>query len=353
MKSATIYDIAKRAGVSPMAVSIALRPPSPKLRLGQHTRQRVQKIARRINYHPNHCARGLSLRKTFNVGVYINRIEYFELMSLSWRRLIKALQSRLWQHGYRLGFYFFEPGQDEGFEDFLVPHRFVDGIVVQGRTLSPAEIAQIHASGIPSVSLYENLDGFHSLTIDEFATGQAAAEYLYQCGHRQAAVLAHPTNVERWEGRLRGFFQRASELGLETPASAQFYSDTPDIVGSERLVGRRLFEQFHRAATRIRCLYVPSDYLAFGVLEAMDEAGVCLGREISLLSYDNVEGHGLTPWGQPRLTSFDPPHDALGKKAAEIFVHQPSATSPSPVQLSYAATLVERGAVKKIACPNV
>ncbi|MBI4025413.1 MAG: LacI family DNA-binding transcriptional regulator [Verrucomicrobia bacterium] len=338
----TLKDVAQASGLAVSTVSNILCN-SPHSWASTATRQRVFDVAKKTGYRVNLVARGLSLGRTFNIGFYINRVEYLALSRLSWHRTVLAMQTRLWKHGYRLGFYVFEPGQDLGFEEFLTPHRYVDGIIVQGRNLSAEEIAAIRESKIRTVSMFENIRGFHSLAVDEFRAGRVAAEYLYQRGHRQAAIIAGLHHVERWDGRIRGFVQRSAEIGLEVPESAQHFVDAAKWVHSERVIGRKLFRQFLRSEPSIRCLYVPSDYYAFGVVDELDEQGLRLGADFSLLSYDNLEGAGHAPWGAPRLTTFEPPSAEIGGKAADLIVAQ--SESSKPTQTIFTPELVERSSV--------
>ncbi|MBI4023415.1 MAG: substrate-binding domain-containing protein [Verrucomicrobia bacterium] len=348
VKQTTIYDVAAKARVSAMTVSRALRPGSGCSCVRASTRAHIQRIARKLNYRVNPVARGLSRGCAYNIGFHINRMD-FSLLTPVWRNLVFPMQSRLRENGYRLGFYYFEPGRDDGWEEFLTPHRFVDGVVVLGRNLSAAEITAVRKSGVRAVSLYEKINGFHSLTIDEFAAGRAAAEFLYERGHRQAAVLALRYDVERWEGRTLGFLQRAAEIGIEVPKSARFWASIPETFGAERMTARRLFLRFLESESPIRCLYVPSDYLAFGVLEILDEQGLRLGTDFSVLSYDNLEGTGCAPWGVPRLTSFEPPYVAVGVKAADILIDQENENGATGA--TFQPKLVERGSVAKVVVP--
>lgn len=322
----TIYDIAAKARVSHATVSLALRPPpNGRSRMQPSTRRHILKTAQRLGYRPNILARGLKCGRTYNVGMYINRADYLNLTLPSWHAVVLAAQTQLWKHGYHLSFSYFERGQGTGFLEFLTPGRFVDGILVQGRNLSSREISAIRKSGMPTVSLYEKIDGFWSLTVDEYGAGQAAAEYLWECGHRRVAIIAPRHGVERWDGRIHGFLKRAAEIGLEVPKAATTMVERATGMGSERIVGRRLFRGLLKRAPAIRCVYVPSDYYAFGVLDVMDEHRLRVGKDVSLLSYDNLEGKGHGPWKSPRLTSYDPPHDLMGIRAADLLAGQAGA----------------------------
>ncbi|MDD5704762.1 MAG: LacI family DNA-binding transcriptional regulator [Kiritimatiellae bacterium] len=345
MSRKTMEDVARRAGVSTMTVSLALRAGwEGGHRVSAATRQRVLEAAKALGYSMHPAARALRHGRSYNIGFHINLAAFQWGGVPAWSNVILPMQRDLWKRGYQLGFYHFRPGDIAEFGEFLSSGRFVDGIVTLGRNLSRREADVIRASGIRAVSLYEKLAGFASLLIDEEAAGRAAADYLYERGHRQAGILAQDIRVKRWTGRLRGFRERAAQIGLEIPAEAELLiGPDEDIAGSERRVARELFRKYVAGGAAVRCLWVPSDYLAFGVVEEMDEQGLHLGRDFSVLSYDNFEGMGLAPWGKPRLTSFCPPLADIGRSAAEILVAEADGKGPDCRQ--FQARLVVRGSV--------
>ena len=71
MINATIYDVARGAGVSLATVSRVLNNPE---KVKDETRQRVLKVIKELGYRPNVIARGLASRKTTTVGVVISDI---------------------------------------------------------------------------------------------------------------------------------------------------------------------------------------------------------------------------------------------------------------------------------------
>lgn len=341
----TLREVAAKAGVSMMTVSCALHPRhGRRSHASARTCQRILRVANRLHYRLNVVARSLRLKRTSNIGFYVNGEIFFRTMPRL-HSLLFPMQARFRQSGYRLSFDYFERGHAKGFREFLVPGRYVDAIVTFGRNLTDREIRMIRASGMPAVSLYEKIDGLDSLTIDEWSAGRAAADYLYQCGHREAAVIAHLPATKRWQGRVLGFLERAQELNLAVPESHRLYSDAFDLLGNERRVARELFGKFLENGVPARCLYVPSDYLAFALVELLDERGLRLGRDISLLSYDNLEGHGYRPWPTPRLTSLDPPHSAIAIQAAEILIGHSEANGKQ--HLVFHPQLVERDSVSR------
>ncbi|MHC1766112.1 MAG: LacI family DNA-binding transcriptional regulator [Verrucomicrobiia bacterium] len=62
----TLADLAKKTGLTPMGVSLALRGQTGQGGVSEKTRERVQKLAQRMGYQPNETARELrGLRRTW------------------------------------------------------------------------------------------------------------------------------------------------------------------------------------------------------------------------------------------------------------------------------------------------
>lgn len=345
-RPATLAEVARLAGVSTAAASLAIREPQGRRRVSRASQRRIKEVASRLNYRPNPAARTLALSRTHQIGLYLNSPNSLNLSLTPWREVLTRIQSRLGKAGYRLGIYYFPPGRETGFSDFLIPNRFVDGLLVQGRDLSPGEIQKIREAGMPVISLYEDIPGMHSLTIDEERMGSDAADYLYGMGHRRIALLAMTAQRPGWNGRITGFLRRAEELGIGLPASRQCIEPVGDRLAGSLELPRELFRKFSRIRGSVTALYCPSDYLSFALLKALDKQGIEVGRDLSLLSYDNLEGMGFRPWSVARLTSFSPPFARIAERVMDLFDHLDA--FPSPTHHVFAPRIVERGSVAKI-----
>ncbi|HWL53368.1 MAG TPA: LacI family DNA-binding transcriptional regulator [Chthoniobacteraceae bacterium] len=344
MSAITIAQIAEEAGVSPMTVSIALRPQHGRSRISPETRERICALAKKMNYRPNPSAKNLALARSHHIGFYLNSPEALNLSTIPRRRIISTTQAQLWKRGYRLGIYYFESEREEGFSEFLTPRRFVDGIMTLGFTLSAAEIAKIRASGMPTISLYHKIKGMRSFTIDFDAMARHAAEYLHAHGHREIAILAAGTLQHE---RIFGFRQRAQELGLRVP-DERIFLEPLDQGRTSEILARRLVGALmaSRAPAAVTAFYIPSDYLAIEIVRFMEANGKVLGRDFSVISFDNLEGQGQRPWDELRLTSYDPPYAEIGEAVAAT-LGQPDAR-PEDACRTFKAHLVERRSVRRL-----
>lgn len=343
----TIYDISKRANVSAMTVSRALRPGSRKA-VHPDTAKRIVAIAEELNYQPYTAARELTLRKTLNIGFCINSPQFNYYRPLI-RPLLQTLQTELDTHGYRLGYYYFQGGADPQFAEFLKTGRVVDAIVVFGRNLCKEEISIIRKSKIRAVSLFEAIKGLHSIVVDDFSGGRMAADYLWGRGFREVAQIAlwlGEESQKRWNGRIIGFQERAAELGMKVVSIENHWDKAYDLPYAwyHGKTAPDLIERIQALGEAGRCVYVNSDSYAFGLLRQMDEKGLAVGKDISILSFDNAEALGYGPWEVPRLTTFERPRVEIGRFAARLAMALTD-DAETPKEHTFPVTLIERSSV--------
>ncbi len=319
-KAVTIYDIAKRAKVSPMTVSRSLRD-DHNAPIKPSTAERIRKIAAEMNYRPSPAARSLILRKTFNVGFCIND-PTFNFFSSLFYPLCEALQAELRASGYRLGYYFFRSDMPEEFASFLEDRQVFDAIIVLGRNLTEAEREAIRVSEVRAISIYEVLPEMASLLIDDEQGGRIAADYLWSRGFRKGTMLyrwlGKPDRID-WNGRIYGFRQRAKELGLEVQEiEITSRLDVRQFLGYYEAVPPELLQQILDSGEAGRCVYCTSDRFAIPLVHHADRLGLKLGEDISIMGFDNIEGQFERPWEQPRLTTIHRPRDEVGRMAARL-----------------------------------
>lgn len=320
-EAVTIYDIAKRAKVSPMTVSRSLRDDHDNP-IKPSTAERIRKIAAEMNYRPSPAARSLILRKTFNVGFCINDPTFNYYSSLFYP-LCMALQEELRGSGYRLGYYFFRPEAPEEFASFLADRQVFDAIVVLGRNLTGVEREAIRVNKVRAISLYEELPETASLVIDDEQGGRLVADYLWGRGFREVSMLyfwAGAPEMVGWNGRILGFRQRAGELGLSVQEISvkRLAGRNPREAAGFNAVEPGMLQRVLDSGTAGRCIYCTSDTFAISLIHQADELGLSLGKDVSIVGFDNIEGQFEKVWEKPRLTTINRPRDEVGRMAARL-----------------------------------
>ncbi|HRU05155.1 MAG TPA: substrate-binding domain-containing protein [Candidatus Brocadiia bacterium] len=173
------------------------------------------------------------------------------------------------------------------------------------------EIEALWRRGVPLVVANLELDlALPCTRVDHEAVGRSAARLLMALGHRRIGMMIRDPNRVFYGRFLRGCQSALEEAGLraagETVGVSRDYLDPQEPVK----VAREMLSRKPRV-TAVAC---GRDHLAKAVRQAADEMGLALGRDLSVVSYDDcswAEGQGF-------LTTFREPCRELGAAAVEM-----------------------------------
>lgn len=145
-------DVARAAGVSVTTVTHALNPP-PGVRMNSETRERVCRIARKMNYRPNFFGRALVTGKSFAIGLL--QPAYEALFLEFYQRMAYGLAGSMAKDDYNLLMAF----RDERKNYLkLIRQGRVDGMVVLQSKSTNDDIREITATGVPTIMLNQPYD---------------------------------------------------------------------------------------------------------------------------------------------------------------------------------------------------
>ena len=122
------------------------------------------------------------------------------------------------------------------------------------------------------------------------------------------------------DARLHEFVRQAEAAGI---ARAKIeIIDVPLQIGDNgRMSGYRTGRKI-LPECRGKFIFCTSDFITFGLIDAMHENGIVPGKDVQLVSYDNLEGYGMVPYERPIITSVDFPKDEVARRAAELLIAQ-------------------------------
>lgn len=177
MKSISLLQLARLAGVSKTTVSLILNGKSDRYKISSSTKKRVLKLATENNYKPNILARNLSMGKSMTVGVIVPDLKDHDNSVL-----VGTIEQELFAAGYQmvLGI---SGSDEERTEKILLEmtERKVDGILY----VSPGDkISDASEPEIPLVSVGDISEDHPSVTIDVDAGMKMIIGYWYPRGRR-------------------------------------------------------------------------------------------------------------------------------------------------------------------------
>lgn len=285
MPQVTIKDIARLAGVSVTTVSRALNHASE---IRPETRDRVLKLCREKGYRTNLLARSLVSSRTNVLGLILPSIAnpYYAAMALNIEIYARS-------RGYQVMLSTGRPGDDriEDLFEFLISQR-VDGILLANAGDAAHDLLWRYQSTMPCVLLGSHARDtsqlrLNAVSVDNYAGGCMAAEYLHSLGHRKVVYLGRRLGTASHTLRYKGFRNTARELEMELRTI-----ENPDPSSSVES-GHRLGLELLSGPLPETAVFAASDAMALGVLQAADELGVEIPRQLSLMGFDNIEYAGL------------------------------------------------------------
>ena len=306
MKSVTIKDVAKAAGVSYSTVSRALSG-SPEI--SEETRERIIRMCKEMNYMPNTVARAMVMKSTKLLGLILPSINnpFMSEMAYHIDRQVRA-------RGYNIVLCNSSGDPEQEREQFeLMIARQVDGILLLPAMADSYALLEPYLSRIPTVFVGENLREAPEsyVSVDNFRGAQIGMEYLYELGHRDILYFGRRRGSTTHQLRADGYAAFCKEHGLKEQYCNNMFSSTTIKYGYQQAM--QLFQQ-ERGYTAI---FAATDTNALGIMQAAEELGINIPGDVSLLGFDNIRDSGL-----PRidLTTIEQPKNLLASVAVDTLL---------------------------------
>lgn len=293
---ATINDIARLTGFSPMTVSRVFNNPE---KVKPKTREIIMRVVEEQDFHPNNVASSLARKCTNIIFVYIPKGLFATEQFVS--QTVTAIGERLGERGYSF-LLSRELPRGEGF----------DGMIMMGLSHDEErEILKAKSVSKPVV-LYGNSDDFPAwVDVDNYRGARLAAEHLISHGHRSIALIGAPQKMRYAEERLNGYLDCLSEHGLSTDGRMTVIGEANEQGGY--LCATELLDRGIKADA-IACA---TDTMAIGCIRALKERGISVPDEISVVGFD---GFGHENIITPRLTTVRQPLFEVGVKLADTLI---------------------------------
>lgn len=294
----TSFDIAYLAGVSQPTVSRALRG-SKSVSLA--TRQRVEEIARQLNYSVDKNASSLRSQRSNTIallffedptpdGANINPFFLAMLGSITRASANRGLDLLI----------SFQKMEDDWHVRYQDSHR-ADGLILLGYgdyTLYEKRLSQLVGSDTLFVRWGSVRDDNIGVTVgsDNFGAGRQAGEHLLSLGRRRIAFLGQADeHYPEFAERYRGLCAALEKQGLQAPPELQV-----DALSSEE-DGRRAITRLLEQGQQFDAVFAASDLIAIGALQALSDAGKRVPEEIAVMGFDNIPAASQT---SPPLTTL-------------------------------------------------
>jgi LacI family transcriptional regulator len=333
MKSPTIRDVAKRAGVGVGTVSRVLNE-SPHVRA--ETREKVLMAIKELNYSPNTAARQLSGGKTLTIGVVT---AFFTFPSFVER--LTGIQEILEKSEYDLVLYSIRSIQHLHQQlQTVVSQNRVDGLIILSLRFAQEDIKNLNPT-LPVVVIdNESVQHYPHIMADNIEGGRLATSYLIDHGHEHIGFIGDPANdsfgFTSTPLRFDGFCMALEQTGLEVNDDWCAFGQ----YGQE--AARQHALHILSLPQRPTAIFAANDTLAFGVLSAAHDLGLRVPSDLAVIGFDDIQSAAYL-----RLTTVRQHLIESGQLAARLLLEwlQHGSLNPDRWEHEMPLEIVERSTV--------
>lgn len=307
----TIADIAKLAGVSKSTVSRALND-SPLI--SDATKLRIQQIAQQHQFSVDHSARMLSLQQTQTLAlvVPISAEHGYYISDPFMMKLIAAVADAAREANYDLLLTQAEV-RDHAWIDRLVRGKRADGVVMLGCGLDMAAVERLVQAKANIVVWGEHSAEltYSSIVSDDVRGGELAAQHFLEIGRKNPAFIGGLRENSETANRLLGFERALQQADAPLPPERIADGDYSSRSGYEAM--RKLLS----ADDQIDSVFVGSDVMAIGAMEALRESGKRIPEDVAVIGFDGIP---LSAHCSPPLTTIEQNIGQVGKLMVEYLL---------------------------------
>jgi LacI family transcriptional regulator len=295
---ATIYDIAKLAGVNPSTVSRALTSPG---RLNAKTEAKIRAAAKELNYRANPFARALPTGRTKMIGLMIA-----DITNPMFSNAVRGAEAMAMKYGYTL---VIAESQESTIIEASALEKIqaaVDGLIMVTTRLSDEQIREINSQK-PIVLMNRVVKGVEDVVPQNAPGIEEAIKHLASQGHKHIGFLSGPSNSwmsnERWKLLMKSALSHKMTI-------VEIGPNSPSIEGGKDALDRVI-------ASGITAVVAYNDLVAIGLMRSAQERGYTIPADLSIIGFDNIFGSDFT---SPPLTTIQMPLNEVGARAVEALL---------------------------------
>lgn len=330
---ATIKDVAREAGVSTATVSRVINK-SPKA--GKDSIEAVQTAMKKLGYRPNVNARALVNKSSNTIGVLVS-----DISDPFFGTLIKAVDQVARENNKHLligNGYHNTDTEREAIELLINSSR--ESLIIHSKALPAQELIDF-AKEVPGFVLINRFIpeiAERCIAFDNFKGAYMATEFLINHGHKHIAYINSNHKIDDASERKEGYLQALQDHNLPCPDSYIIEEDSNDEGGKTGMI------ELLSKNIPITAVLTYNDFMAAGVLAALEENNIAVPTQMSLVGFDN----GLiSRYVHPKLTTINYPIEIMAKQATRLSLKLAKKEEYTPETRIFSPTLVKRLSVSK------
>jgi LacI family transcriptional regulator len=332
---ATIKDIARELQISVSTVSRALRDTYD---VSQETREKVLAMAAQLHYKPNFNAIGLVNNKTNNIGIILPAIANYYFATV-----ITGIQQIAYSKGYNIILYVTNdcPQTELAVIENLV-NTSLDGLLVciSSHSDSCDHFQEVIDCGTPVVFFDRVASNINTSKVvqDDYNGAFEAVEHLVRNGYRRIAHLAGPQGMLFTQNRLQGYLDALAHYKLPVREEWIIHG------GFTQECGEAGLHQLLECEQQPDAIFVVNDRKAIGVMLALKQLGIRIGKEMAVVGFTNDPVSGII---SPSMTTVAEPALEIGRQSCELLLKHINKKNFTPKEVVLPTKLIVRESTLK------
>jgi DNA-binding LacI/PurR family transcriptional regulator len=308
----TMYDVAKKAGVSISTVSYALNGTRP---ISEKTKSLINKAMQELGYNPNALARGLAGKKSRIVAMLCPVVE--RGISIGEIELFSGAAEEARKKGYHLVLWTY-PSREPDELKKLIKQDLVDGVMIMEVHEDDPRVQILYECGKPfcMIGRCETAPSVSYIDFDFDEAVNSAVEHLYSLGHRHIAFFNQSKEIYalRYGPAIRA--QSAFENNMRKRSLTPLTVFCPPMPAE----AHRIFSELLQSQPELTALIVMNDRAISGIIQSASQKGIDVPDHLSLISI--ITTSRTSELFMPQITSVDYDGQAIGQVAVEMLIQQ-------------------------------
>lgn len=329
-KKSTIEDIARLAEVSRTTVSRVLnhRPD-----VDAATRDKVLRIIEQQGYVPSITATGLAGGRSRLIGMLV---PFFSWPVMP--EIISGITAAVNHTPYELVLYSYN---DEDLErdrrdiiNRVLASQLTAGLLAVYPGRASAHLTELYRQGLPVVVIDDQQEQHTPwVRADNLTGAYSAVRHLIGLGHRRVAHIQGPAEYLASADRHAGYLRALGEAGIDP--DPQLILEGDFLPPSGLACANRLFAL--PPEQRPTAIFAATDQMAYGVLQAAEQHGLAVPRDVALVGFDDDAPSAHV---HPPLTTIRQPYAEMGERGIQLLLSM-LAESPNAASLPESLSIAE------------
>lgn len=309
MNKHTLETVAELSGVSRSTVSRVINE-QPGVK--EEVRRRVLEVIEQTGYQPNQAARSLASNRSGFIGLVIPHVVSRVFGDPYFPRLIQGISQACNRSGLNMALFIFHSEEDEdALSPRLINTGFLDGLIIASSQFGDPLIPHLIENAVPFVVIgrQDRFPQASFVDVDNVNGAFAATSHMLRLGRQRVATITGPQNMVAGVDRLLGYKNALAQRGGSFDPALVVegdYSEESGYVAMKRLL-----------AARPDGLFAASDMMALGAIRAIEEAGLSIPGDISIVGFDDIMPPDAI---RPALTTIRQPVLRSGVAAVDVLL---------------------------------